>query len=104
MYELVLVTHPTVSESEREAIVESVRSTIEKQEGAIHQEDVWGKRMLAYPIRHQTEGVYVLLTLSGNSQVPGVLAHALRQDDKILRYLIVRKEEQKRTRRIRHMA
>lgn len=104
MYEVMLVADPSVSESEREALVALVRSTVEKQEGAVHQEDIWGKRMLAYPIRHQKEGVYVLLTLSGNAQLPGVLTHTLKQDEKILRYLIVRKEEQKRTRRTRHTA
>jgi small subunit ribosomal protein S6 len=58
-------------------------------------EESWGRRKLAYPINKLNEGKYVLLYISsenGKTALPEV-EHRMRQNDKILRYLTVRTDE-----------
>jgi len=58
-------------------------------------EENWGRRKLAYPIEKLTEGKYVLLNIqsqAGKTSLPEV-EHRMRQNDKILRYLTVRTDE-----------
>ena len=58
-------------------------------------EENWGRRKLAYTINKMTEGKYVLLGITsdnGKTALPEV-EHRMRQNDKILRYLTVRTDE-----------
>ncbi|HYQ83328.1 MAG TPA: 30S ribosomal protein S6, partial [Rubrobacter sp.] len=58
-------------------------------------EENWGRRKLAYPIEKLNEGKYVLLYVSsegGKTALPEV-EHRMRQNDKILRFLTVRTDE-----------
>jgi small subunit ribosomal protein S6 len=58
-------------------------------------EENWGRRKLAYPINKVSEGKYVLLFLQspdGKNTLHEV-EHRLRQNDKVLRFLTVRTDE-----------
>jgi small subunit ribosomal protein S6 len=51
--------------------------------------DHWGRRQLAYPIRKQTAGYYVVAQFrSGTEQLPEY-ERLLKLDEQLLRYLIV---------------
>jgi small subunit ribosomal protein S6 len=61
----------------------------------ITSEENWGRRKLAFPIEKLNEGKYVLLYVSsetGKTALPEV-EHRLRQNEKILRFLTVRTDE-----------
>ncbi len=101
MYELVVVTVPDLSETEREGLIDSIRKAAEKSDGSIMQTDVWGKRQLAYPIKRYHEGVYVLLTLTGGAKLSKSIVAHLKQEERVIRHLIVQKEEEKARKRSR---
>ena len=52
----------------------------------------WGKRKLAYAIDYKTEGFYVLVTFNAPSELPRELERNFRNDERILRYMVTRKE------------
>lgn len=56
--------------------------------------DVLGKKQLAYPIKKQTEGIYVVATLTGNVQV-GLIEKEVRLGTEVLRYLLTVLKEKK---------
>jgi len=61
----------------------------------VTKEESWGRRKLAYSINKVNEGKYVLLYVSsenGKTALPEV-EHRMRQNDRILRYLTVRTDE-----------
>src|SRR3954452_20352519 len=61
----------------------------------ITSEEDWGRRKISYPIDKLNEGKYVLLYVSsetGKNSLPEV-EHRMRQNDRILRYLTVRTDE-----------
>ena len=51
-----------------------------------------GKRRLAYPIDYKTEGFYVLVVFSANPELPRELERNMRNDERLMRYMVTRKE------------
>lgn len=89
-YELVLVLKSDLTEVTREKLVEKVKKWIQDSGGKLASVDIWGKKELAYPIKKQNEGIYLLLNFSGN---PPDLEKKIKIEESILRYLLVRKEK-----------
>ena len=52
----------------------------------------WGKRKLAYAIDYKTEGFYVLVTFNAPADLPKELERNFRNDERVLRYMVTRKE------------
>ena len=94
-YELMFVVDPRVSDEDVVTMTQDYKNMITTSGAQITSEENWGRRKLAYPIDKLNEGKYVLLYVSsetGKSSLPEV-EHRMRQNDKILRYLTVRTDE-----------
>jgi len=93
-YELVFIAHPELEDEEEgvPALTAKVQEWIEAVGGEVALTDVWGRRRLAYPIRKQTEGTYVLVRASLPRQALVELERELKLSEHILRYLLVRAE------------
>jgi small subunit ribosomal protein S6 len=94
-YELVFVVDPRVSDEDVVAMTEEYKQMISSGGSSIVKEESWGRRKLAYPIQKLHEGKYVLLGIEsegGAASLPEV-EHRMRQNEKILRYLTVRTDE-----------
>jgi small subunit ribosomal protein S6 len=94
-YELIFVVDPRVSDEDVTTMIQEYRNMITSGGSEITSEENWGRRKLAYPIDKLTEGKYVLFNIQsqgGKTSLPEV-EHRMRQNDKILRYLTVRTDE-----------
>ena len=94
-YELVFVVDPRVSDEDVTTMIQEYRQMITAGGSEITAEENWGRRKLAYPINKLSEGKYVLFGITsqdGKTSLPEV-EHRMRQNDKILRYLTVRTDE-----------
>lgn len=94
-YELVFIVDPRVSDEDVVTLTEEYKQMISAGGSEISTEENWGRRKLAYPIEKLTEGKYVFLGVTspdGKTSLPEV-EHRMRQNDKILRYLTVRTDE-----------
>ena len=60
-YELVFIVHPDLDDTALKDVVDKVSGWITEAGGIISKVDLWGKRKLAYAIRKQKEGQYVLM-------------------------------------------
>jgi len=89
-YELVLVISPEVAEEEFEATIANVSRFITGKGGIISDIEQWGKRRLAYPVRHFVEGSYVLAKFKLKSAVGKELEANLRISEEVLRHLLIR--------------
>ena len=98
-YEVVVVTSADSSEADRKKILEQIKKTIEEEKGEETENQDWGRRELAYEIKKETSGFYSLITFKGNSKIPGVLNSKFRLMEELLRYLIVKKEGEKKKRK-----
>ncbi|MBN2678342.1 MAG: 30S ribosomal protein S6 [Anaerolineaceae bacterium] len=87
-YELVLILQPNLDEEAFNAAIDKVKGWISEAEGTVEKIDVWGKRRLAYPIRKQTEGQYVLLTVKMEPSFTNKLEANLRLMEPVMRFLV----------------
>src|SRR3989338_2486957 len=72
-YELMTILSPKQTDKEIEKLLKEIKETLVGNDFNIVDEDVWGMRDLAYPIRGNTRGYYVVLNFSGEpSGVPEV--------------------------------
>jgi small subunit ribosomal protein S6 len=94
-YELMFVVDPRVADEEVVTMMQDYKNMITAGGSQITGEENWGRRKLAYPINKVNEGKYVLLYIgseAGKTALPEV-EHRMRQNDRILRYLTVRTDE-----------
>jgi small subunit ribosomal protein S6 len=94
-YELIFVVDPRVADEDVVTMTQEYKQMIAHGGSEVTSEENWGRRKLAYPIEKLTEGKYVLLNIQsegGKTSLPEV-EHRMRQNDKILRYLTVRTDE-----------
>jgi len=91
-YELMFVINPTLEDEKKEALVETVKGIIEA-EGTVDNVDTWGLRKLAYPIEKLNEGYYVVVTFKANPTLPKELDRRLRNNESVMRHMIVNKDE-----------
>jgi small subunit ribosomal protein S6 len=89
-YEIVFIVDPGADDAEVMKLSEAVQKIITDQGGSITKIDMWGRRQLAYEINHQKEGSYVLLEVEGSGAEIAELERRMRVNDRILRYMTIR--------------
>ena len=94
-YELMFLVDPRVPDEDVVTMTNDYKQMITTGGSEITGEENWGRRKLAYPINKVNEGKYILLYIQsegGKTSLPEV-EHRMRQNDKILRFLTVRTDE-----------
>ena len=95
-YEIVFIIDPDTEDAEVMRLTEAVQKIITDQGGSITKTEMMGKRQLAYEINHKRDGVYVLLEVDGSGAEIAELERRMRVNDRILRYMTVRVDEDRR--------
>ena len=91
-YETILIAHADLSEDELSNLVTRYGAVVTGQKGVLINVERWGKRRLAYIIKKQTRGFYILIDYAGESAVVKELERNLKIDDKILKFMTVLKD------------
>jgi len=96
-YELYLIIDATADEeavaSIREKMTQLISTTHKDETGEVIKEDSRGKRRLTYPIKRHTESQDIILTFRASQLALKEMERVLKLDEKVLRYLIVRKDD-----------
>jgi len=87
---MMYIAIPEISDDELAKLNDSLQKVIESQGGKIIKIDDWGKRRLAYEIKHKKEGRYVLFEIEGSGREIAELERRMRVNDYIMRYMTVR--------------
>jgi len=91
-YELTMVLDPNIEEEGITNLLDRVASIVIKTNGEITETDRWGLRKLAYPIRKQEKGYYILLRLQADVALVGELEKSLKLANEVLRFMFIRTE------------
>ena len=89
-YELIYVISPRLMVEEADATIERIQGLVEDTGGEILMTDNWGRRRLAYPIKHHFEGTYVLTHITMPPDRIAGFERALNINENVLRHLLVR--------------
>lgn len=92
-YETILIAHVDLSEDELSKLIARYEAIVTGQKGILVKVERWGKRKLAYLIRKQARGFYILIDYTGVSAVVNELERNIKIDDKILKFMTVLKAE-----------
>jgi small subunit ribosomal protein S6 len=91
-YESVWVVNGDLPDEEVQAAIDKFSRIISSQ-GTLVGVEEWGRRKLAYKIQGTTRGYYVLADFAGSSEAVKELERNYRIDDRIIRYLTVKKTD-----------
>jgi small subunit ribosomal protein S6 len=88
-YETLFIVHPEVVGDDLTALIEKYRKVLTDQQAVVFKADNWGSRTLAYPVKKQSRGSYVLALYEGPSNVVAEFERRLRIDEKVIKYQTV---------------
>lgn len=91
-YETMYILRPDIPEEEVESHVNKYRDLVIEAGGEVLDNQMRGKRRLAYPIAKHREGIYVQLNHNGDGQQVAPLERAMRLSEDVIRYLTVKQD------------
>jgi small subunit ribosomal protein S6 len=96
VYELLFIADPGLGEPEVESLIEQIQGYVEKDDGRVQNIERWGKKRLAYLVKKQREGYYVLMVIEGSGGLMKEVGRRLRVTDGVLKHQAVRVDEELR--------
>ncbi len=92
-YETVFIMTPVLSDPQMTETVEKFKKLLTDNGAEILNEENWGMKKLAYPIKKKSTGFYTLLEYKAEPNVIDRLEVAFRRDERVLRFLTVKLEK-----------
>src|SRR5438874_11212576 len=92
-YEILYIVRADFDDEKVQDAVKRVNTLIERSGGTAERTNLWGKRKLAYEVKHQKEGAFVLQDFQLEPDRIPELEAGLKITEEVLRHLIVRKPE-----------
>ena len=88
-YESIFIVHPDVVGDDQTAIIEKYKTILTDQGAEVLKLDNWGVRTLAYPVKKQTRGCYVLVIFDAEASVIAEYERRMRIDEKVIKFQTV---------------
>jgi small subunit ribosomal protein S6 len=89
-YELMVIISPEVEDEAIDSVIGSVSRFITENGGTVSTVEPWGKRKLAYPIKHFMEGNYVLTRFKLQPKFSKQLEASLQISEEVLRHILIK--------------
>lgn len=91
-YELLYIVPTQFAETEIDGIRAKVAAMVEQTGAKVTRNESLGKLKLAYPVKHQRHGTYVLVHFDAEPSAISGLDRALRLSDEVLRHIVVERD------------
>lgn len=89
-YETVFILTPVLSDDQMKEAVEKFKGVLSEVGANLVNEELWGLRKLAYPIKKKSTGFYCLFEFEATPDVVKKLETAYRRDERVIRFLVFR--------------
>lgn len=96
-YEMMLIVRPDVPEEDIDKLIAQMEGVVSGAGGKTEKIDKMGRRRLAYRVKKQREGFYVLFTFEGNGDTVREFERRLKVADAVIKFLAVRVDERQKT-------
>jgi small subunit ribosomal protein S6 len=93
LYEHLLIARQDISAQQVDALATHLKTIVEGEGGKIEKQEYWGLRGLAYRIKKNRKGHYVLLNINAPSTAVIELERQLKINEDVLRYLTVKVDQ-----------
>jgi len=88
-YETIFIVHPELAGDAYGAVVDKFRGILGEQAATVLKVDEWGTRKLAYPVKKQGRGTYVLMAYEAGPKVVAEFERRLRIDESVIKFQTV---------------
>ncbi len=92
-YESVLIARQDLGASQVNNIVSELSDVIKKEGGEVVKVDNWGLKTLAYRIKKNRKGHYVLMNISAPASAIAEYERVMRFNEDIIRYMTLKVDE-----------
>lgn len=92
-YENVFIARQDISASQVDSLTDGFANAIQGAGGTVAKREYWGLKNLAYKIKKNRKGHYVLLNLDAPAEAVLEMERQMRINEDVLRYLTVRVDE-----------
>ena len=89
-YESVVIINPNVEENGLKALIERFSALI-NTDGKVEQVNELGKKKLAYEIKKNKEGYYVVYDFEANPSLIAELERNYRITDEVIKFIVIKK-------------
>jgi small subunit ribosomal protein S6 len=90
LYETVFIARQDISASQVEALTEAFAAVVAEGKGEVKKKEYWGLRTLAFRIKKNRKGHYVLFNIDAPPPAVAEMERNMRLNEDVLRYLTVR--------------
>ena len=91
-YESIIIINPSLDGDGVKAVITKFTDLINKN-GKVESAEELGKKKLAYDVKKNKEGYYVIFTFEAKPDSIDELERVYRIDDNIIKFIVVRKDE-----------
>ena len=91
-YESVIIINPNLEEEAIKALIEKISNLI-NTDGKVSSVEEVGKKKLAYEIKKNKEGFYVVFKIEANPELITELERVYRITDEVIKFIVVKEEE-----------
>jgi small subunit ribosomal protein S6 len=93
LYEHLLIARQDISAQQVDALATHLKTIIEGQDGKVEKQEYWGLRSLAYRIKKNRKGHYVLLNINAPGKAVHELERQLKINEDVLRFITVKVDQ-----------
>ena len=93
-YEILFIVTPDSSEEDLKAVATKIKGVVTGMNGIVTSYDEQGRKKLAYSVKKQNKGYYVLMDYVGSADIVSEIERNMRLDDRVLKYLTVKLADQ----------
>ena len=93
LYECVLIARNDVTQAQVETVADGITTDLETSGGSVKKREYWGLRSLAYRVKKNRKGHYMLLGLDAQPAFISEMERLLRLNEDVLRFMTIRVDE-----------
>jgi len=85
-YESIFIVHPEVVGDDQTAIIDKYKTILSDQGAEVLKVENWGVRTLAYQVKKQSKGCYVLMIFDAEPTVIAEFERRMRIDEMVIKF------------------
>ncbi len=93
LYETVVIARSEITQAQVDAVADTLIAQFEADGGAVKKREYWGLRSLAYRIKKNRKGHYILLGVEATHPAMKELERQLTLNEDVLRFMTIRIDE-----------
>src|ERR1700761_9129669 len=93
LYEHLLIARQDISAQQVDALATHLKTIVEGEGGKVEKQEYWGLRGLAYRLKKNRKGHYVLLNINAPGNAIQELERQLKINEDVLRFMSVKVEK-----------